>query len=177
MDPSESELQERRVRLAKGESPAAIAADYGRKPGTVYAQASRERDLIASIRDGLLDVVDEQSALTDGLHWVNDIVRSLQVFETDSDRLRELSYDPELQPKDVERYLKTATQIATRAHDLAGMLKSRVQAQVQHVDLVEHIGGFDEPGLVHHRPEPESEPRTMPPTAELFCELPDRAKS
>jgi hypothetical protein len=74
MDPSEEELQERRVRLARGESPAAVAAHFKRSPGTIYNQASRERDLIASIRDGLLDVVDEQAALTDGLNWVNDTV-------------------------------------------------------------------------------------------------------
>jgi hypothetical protein len=131
MDASQDELQDRRLRLARGESPAAIAKDWGRSPSTLYKQSSDEKDLIARIRDGLLDVMDGQAALSSALSWVTDVVRSSQVYEADADRLHELSYDPGLAPRDVSRYLRDATHIANKAHELNEMLKSRAQVQVE----------------------------------------------
>ncbi len=56
-EPSEEELQTRRVRLAKGDSPADIAKDWGRAPGTIYQQAHREKELIAAIREAGLEAL------------------------------------------------------------------------------------------------------------------------
>lgn len=130
MDPDEAELQERRVWLARGESPAAIAAYFKRSPGTIYNQASRERELIASIREGLLGVVDAQAAVTDALNWANNVVRSTQVAEANADRLLELSYDPDLPARDVAKYQQTARHWARDAWDLNGIRERGV-----------HLGG------------------------------------
>jgi hypothetical protein len=139
-DPTSEEMQERRVRLAKGESPAAIARHFGRSPSTLYNQAQREKEQIALLRETVL----EGAAALAAVNWINNVARSTEVFESDADRLHELSYDPSLSPRDVERYLKTATHIATRAHELNAMLPQRVQAQVEQVGtLTYEMPGID----------------------------------
>jgi hypothetical protein len=180
MDPSESELQERRVRLAKGESPAAIARDYGRSPSALYNQKANEKALIASIREAGL----EAAAARAHVNWIIDVAKSTQVFEADVDRLHELSYDPELQPKDVSRYLRDATHITTRAHELNGLIKQRLQADVVStgrasieivgVDLDAVTEKWEEAAEQGSQTAPESAPDTAPEPAPVLGPIPEK---
>ena len=140
MDPTEAELQERRVMLATGVSPAAVAVRFGRSVGTIYNQASHEKDLIAALKEELLGVVHAKTAG----RWINDVVQSTEVLEALAEDTIERRAEPDLPARDVSRYNRDARQLIRDAHELHGLIKSRVQAEVRSVELVEEVIGFDD---------------------------------
>ena len=126
MDPTPEELDERRDMLAVGISPAATAVRFGRAVGTIYNQQTRDKDKIAARREELLGVVHAKTA---GL-WINDLVQSTEVLEALADDTIARRAEPNLPARDVSRYNRDARQFIRDAHEVNGLIKQRVQAEV-----------------------------------------------
>ncbi len=157
IDPTEAEIQERIDMLATDEAPAAVAARFGLSIGSVYNFASRHRERIADRREELTGVVNAKAAD----NWIIDQVAAHDTrrYLAESTLLRR--EEPDLPARDYSKFTRDIDILIHRSTELAGLLPTRVHAQVTEVPYGEVIGGFDEPGV---EPEPyqPSEPKRMP---------------
>jgi len=182
MDPTPEELEERRVMLAKGEPPAAIAVRFGRSLSAIYNQASREKERIARIREEVLGEIDVRTRD----RWITDEVKSREVREALAEDTMQRRADPDLPARDVSRYTRDIDMLIHRSHEAAGMLPQRVQAQVEQVGTATYeIVGLEgvqkaweesgSPGPSSSRWAPVTPADPVPPPTNLLPPPPEHA--